>query len=41
MSGFILVLVVHDYLNVDEDVVWEVVRNDLPGLVNVLEDLNP
>lgn len=33
--------IVHDYLNVDEDVVWEVVRNDLPGLVNVLEDLNP
>ncbi len=25
--------VVHDYLGVDEDIVWQVVTEDLPGLV--------
>ena len=29
--------IVHDYLNVDEDVVWEVVTSDLPPLVAALE----
>jgi uncharacterized protein with HEPN domain len=28
--------IVHDYMNVDEDVVWSVVRNDLPSLVTIL-----
>ena len=31
--------IVHDYLNVDEDVVWEVVQKDLPGLVTGLKNL--
>lgn len=29
--------VVHDYLNVDEDIVWDTVINELPSLVNELE----
>jgi uncharacterized protein with HEPN domain len=29
--------VVHDYLNVDEDIVWDTVINELPSLVNKLE----
>ncbi len=29
--------IVHDYLNVDEDVVWEVVTGDLPPLALALE----
>lgn len=33
--------IVHDYLNVDEDVVWEVVQKDLPQLVIVLEGIVP
>jgi len=33
--------IVHDYLNVDEDVVWEVVQNDLPRLVTILESIIP
>ena len=33
--------VVHDYLNVDEDIVWEVVTSDLPGLVATLEGIVP
>jgi uncharacterized protein with HEPN domain len=33
--------IVHDYLNVDEDVVWEVVQNDLPNLVNILDSIIP
>ena len=28
--------IVHDYMNVDEDVVWSVVKNDLPGLREIL-----
>jgi uncharacterized protein with HEPN domain len=28
--------VVHDYLNVDEDIIWEVVHQDLPALVEAL-----
>jgi uncharacterized protein with HEPN domain len=33
--------IVHDYMNVDEDIVWEVVTGDLPALVSVLERLAP
>jgi uncharacterized protein with HEPN domain len=33
--------IVHDYLGVDEDVVWEVVAFDLPSLVVVLERVVP
>jgi uncharacterized protein with HEPN domain len=33
--------IVHDYLNVDEDIVWEVVQNDLPRLVAILENIIP
>jgi len=34
--------VVHDYLNVEEDVVWATVINELPSLVEELEKiLNP
>lgn len=29
--------VVHDYLGVDEDIVWQVVSGDLPKLIAVLE----
>jgi uncharacterized protein with HEPN domain len=29
--------IVHDYMNVDEDVVWEVVTEDLPPLIAALE----
>jgi uncharacterized protein with HEPN domain len=31
--------VVHDYLGVDEDIVWQVVTEDLPKLVDALEPL--
>ena len=33
--------VVHDYLGVDEDIVWQVVTEDLPRLVTALEGLLP
>ena len=33
--------VVHDYLGVDEDIVWQVVTQDLPKLVVSLERLVP
>jgi uncharacterized protein with HEPN domain len=33
--------VVHDYLGVDEDIVWQVVVEDLPKLVAALEPLVP
>jgi uncharacterized protein with HEPN domain len=33
--------VVHDYLGVDEDIVWQVVTEDLPKLVETLEPLAP
>jgi len=34
--------VVHDYLNVDEDIVWDTVTNELPTLIAELEKiLNP
>ncbi len=31
--------VVHDYLGVDEDIVWQVVTEDLPKLVEAIEPL--
>lgn len=31
--------VVHDYLDVDEDVVWDTVKNDLPPLIVELETI--
>ena len=33
--------VVHDYLGIDEDIVWEVATKDLPRLVAALEPLVP
>ncbi|MFN7984397.1 MAG: HepT-like ribonuclease domain-containing protein [Vicinamibacterales bacterium] len=33
--------VVHDYLGVDEDIVWAVVSQDLPTLVFALEPIAP
>jgi uncharacterized protein with HEPN domain len=33
--------VVHDYLGVDEDIVWQVVTEDLPKLVSALQPLVP
>jgi len=33
--------VVHDYLGVDEDIVWQVVTQDLPTLVAALEPIAP
>lgn len=31
--------VVHEYLNVDEDIVWDTGRNDLPELISQLESV--
>lgn len=33
--------VVHDYLEVDEDIVWDVVTADLPSIVAALERIVP
>jgi len=33
--------VVHDYLGIDEDIVWQVVTADLPTLVAALEPIVP
>ena len=33
--------IVHDYLNVDEDVVWQVVSRDLPYLIKHIENILP
>ena len=33
--------VVHDYMNLDEEVVWSTVQNDLPGLIALLEQIVP
>lgn len=33
--------VVHDYLGVDEDIVWQVATEDLPKLVRALEPIVP
>ncbi len=32
---------VHDYMNVDEDVIWEVVQQDLPPLIQALITIVP
>jgi uncharacterized protein with HEPN domain len=32
---------VHDYLGVDEDIVWQVVTGDLPKLVDALGRIIP
>ena len=31
--------IVHDYMNLDEDVLWEVVSRDLPPLIAALEQI--
>ena len=31
--------IVHDYMNIDEDVVWKIVQDDLPDLVGSLKIL--
>jgi uncharacterized protein with HEPN domain len=33
--------IVHDYLRVDEDILWQVVTNDLPELLVSLEKILP
>lgn len=33
--------IVHDYLNVDEDVVWQSVQDELPPLISALGKLLP
>ena len=33
--------IVHDYMRVDEDILWEVVKNDLPKLLSLLERIFP
>lgn len=33
--------IVHDYMRVDEDILWEVVSNDLPALLPHLEQITP
>ena len=30
--------IVHDYMNVDEDIVWQVVTRDLPSLEEELQN---
>jgi len=33
--------IVHDYLNIDEDVIWEVLNQDLPPFVKILQTILP
>ena len=33
--------IVHDYMRVDEDILWQVVTNDLPELLPLLEEILP
>jgi uncharacterized protein with HEPN domain len=33
--------IVHDYMSVDEDVVWEIVQQDLPPLIAALRKIVP
>ena len=33
--------IVHDYMRVDEDVLWEVVHHDLPALLPLLQKIAP
>ncbi len=30
---------IHDYIGVDTDVIWQTIKQDLPGLKNALENL--
>jgi len=34
-------IIVHDYMGVDEDVIWQVVTEDLPPLIAALESIVP
>lgn len=33
--------VVHDYMNVDEDILWDTVTNELPPLIKELKKMLP
>jgi uncharacterized protein with HEPN domain len=33
--------IVHDYMRVDEDILWQVVTKDLPELLPLLEEMMP
>jgi uncharacterized protein with HEPN domain len=33
--------IVHDYMRVDEDILWQVVTTDLPSLLPLLEHVLP
>lgn len=33
--------IVHDYMRVDEDILWQVVTKDLPELLPLLEEIAP
>ena len=33
--------IVHDYMNIDEDILWEVVTRSLPELIEILTPLVP
>lgn len=33
--------IVHDYMNVDEDIIWQIVTQDLPPLIEALEKIVP
>ncbi|CAN5700462.1 DUF86 domain-containing protein [soil metagenome] len=33
--------VVHDYMNVDDDILWDTVTNELPALIDELEKMLP
>jgi uncharacterized protein with HEPN domain len=33
--------VVHDYLNIDQDIIWDVVDRDLPALIAQLAQIVP
>jgi uncharacterized protein with HEPN domain len=33
--------IVHDYMSVDEDILWVVVTKDLPPLIALLEEVIP
>jgi len=33
--------IVHDYLEISDDVLWEVIKKDIPPLLSILEKINP
>jgi uncharacterized protein with HEPN domain len=33
--------IIHDYMRVDEDILWQVVTNDLPEMLPLLEEIMP